>query len=98
MALAVLLPEIPDFFSHTFSKISYHAMASSTEQSMCSLPKARTEAACLALVPYAWPFLWAVDPVESEAFSFVVVQDFDSVAVEDGDDGARKIRGNGRRT
>jgi hypothetical protein len=33
-------------------------------------------------------FLRAVDAAESDAFRVVVVQDFDGVAVEDGDDGA----------
>jgi hypothetical protein len=36
---------------------------------------------------------WAVDPVEADAFGFVVVQDLDGVAVKDGDDGADEIRG-----
>jgi len=43
------------------------------------LPKARAEAACLAL-------LRAVDAAEADAFSALVVQDFEGVAVEDGDD------------
>ena len=32
------------------------------------------------------PYLWAVNPVEPDALSAVVVQDFNGVAVEDGDD------------
>jgi hypothetical protein len=31
-------------------------------------------------------FLRTVDPAEADAFSVVVVQDFNSVAIEDGDD------------
>ena len=34
-------------------------------------------------------FLWAVNPVEADAFSAGVVQDFDGVGVENGDDGGR---------
>jgi len=34
--------------------------------------------------------LRAVDPTEADAFRVLVVQDFDSVAVRDGDDGAVK--------
>jgi hypothetical protein len=30
-------------------------------------------------------FLWAVDAAEADAFCMVAVQDFDGVAVEDGD-------------
>ena len=41
-------------------------------------------------------FLWAVDAVESDAFSAVVVQNFDGVAVEDGDDSLCKIIAKGR--
>jgi hypothetical protein len=35
--------------------------------------------------------LWAVDPAEADAFSFVVAHNFDGVAVEDGDDGAGEV-------
>jgi len=35
-------------------------------------------------------FFRAVDAVEADTFSVVVVQDFEGVAVEDGDDGAEK--------
>jgi len=35
--------------------------------------------------------LRAVDPAEVDAFRVLVVQDFDRVAVEDGDDGAGEI-------
>ena len=36
-------------------------------------------------------FLWAVDAAEADTFRVVVVQDFDGVAVEDGDDGAGEV-------
>ena len=36
-------------------------------------------------------FLWTVDGVEPDAFGVAVVQDFDGVAVEDGDDGPGKV-------
>ena len=37
-------------------------------------------------------FLWAVNPVEADAFSAGVVQDFDGVGVENGDEGAAEVR------
>jgi hypothetical protein len=39
--------------------------------------------------------LRTIDPAEPNAFRVVIVQDFDGVAVEDGDDGAGEI-GEGR--
>ena len=36
-------------------------------------------------------FLWAVNPAEADTFSMVAVQDFDGVAVKDGDDGTGEI-------
>jgi hypothetical protein len=33
----------------------------------------------------------AINPVEADAFSVLIVQNFEGVAVEDGDDGANKI-------
>jgi hypothetical protein len=42
------------------------------------------------------PLLRAVDAVETDAFSVVVVQDFNGVAVKDGDHGAGEV-GNGQR-
>jgi hypothetical protein len=32
-----------------------------------------------------------IDPVETDAFRLLIVQDFESVAVEDGDDGAGEV-------
>ena len=37
------------------------------------------------------PYLWAVNPVEPDAFSAVVMQDFDGVAVEHGDDRPKEV-------
>jgi len=38
-------------------------------------------------------FLGAINPAEADAFRVLVVQDFEGVAVEDGDDRAGEIRG-----
>jgi hypothetical protein len=37
--------------------------------------------------------LWAVDATETDALRVLVVQHFDGVAVEDGDDGAGEVGG-----
>jgi hypothetical protein len=39
-------------------------------------------------------FLRAIDPTEADTFSVLVVQDFDGVAVDHGDDGTGEV-GNG---
>jgi len=39
-------------------------------------------------------FLWAVNAVESDAFGALVVQNFDSVAIEHRDDGAAESPAN----
>ncbi len=36
-------------------------------------------------------FLWAINATQADAFGAVVVQDFESVAVEDGDDEAGEV-------
>jgi hypothetical protein len=41
-------------------------------------------------------FLWAINATQADTFGAVVVQDFDGVAVEDGDDGAGKVDSEGR--
>jgi hypothetical protein len=46
----------------------------------------------LRSLPERLAFLRTVDPAEADALRVVVVQDFESVAVEDGDDGAREFR------
>ena len=51
------------------------------------------EAVCLARLPYAWPFLWAIDAAEADAFRALIVQDFHRVAVDDSD----YLRGKSRR-
>ena len=44
------------------------------------------------MTPYSHlAFLWTVDPAEAETFSMVAVQDFEDVAVKDGDDGAGEV-------
>jgi len=35
---------------------------------------------------------WTVDAVEADTFRVVIVQDFERVAVKDGDDGAGEVR------
>jgi hypothetical protein len=49
-------------------------------------PKQPAWLACRRLGPFR-----AVDAVETDAFRVVIVQDFDSVAVEDGDNEAREV-------
>jgi hypothetical protein len=38
-------------------------------------------------------FLRAIDAAQADAFSMMAVQDFEGVAVENGDDGAGEVRG-----
>ena len=45
----------------------------------------------LRSLPESLALLGAVDPAEADAFRVVIMQDFDGVAVEDGDDGAGEI-------
>jgi hypothetical protein len=56
-----------------------------------SFPKTNSEAACLAFWPKAWPFSRQSDAAEADTFRVLIVQDFDSVAVEDGDDGSGEV-------
>ena len=51
----------------------------------------------MALLAVGLAFLRAVDAAEADAFRVVVVQDFDGVAVEDGDDGAGEVGESGIR-
>jgi hypothetical protein len=37
-------------------------------------------------------FLWAINAAQADTFGAVVVQDFEDVAVKDGDDEAREVR------
>jgi len=36
-------------------------------------------------------FLWAINATQADRFGAVVVQDFEGVAVEDGDDGVGEV-------
>ena len=47
----------------------------------------------LRLLPVGLVLLRAIDTAEADAFRVLVVEDFESVAVEDGDDGADKLSG-----
>ena len=42
-------------------------------------------------------FLRAIDPAEADAFRVLVVEDFEGIAVEDGDDEAMILRDSGGR-
>ena len=45
----------------------------------------------LGIVDVGLAFLWAVDATEADALSMVAVQDFEGVAVENGDNGAGEV-------
>lgn len=45
----------------------------------------------LGILPIGLPLLRAVDAMESNAFGVLVVQNFDGIAVEDGDDLAGEV-------
>jgi hypothetical protein len=49
----------------------------------------------LRSLPVGLGFLGTIDTVEGDAFGVVVVQDFDGVAVEDGDDLAGEVSKDG---
>ena len=59
--------------------------------SVTFLPKTSSEVACLAFVPKAWPFSGQSMPVQSDAFSAVVVQHFDRVTIENAYDSRYEI-------
>ena len=52
------------------------------------LPEGEVRGSVLGLLAEGLAFLRAVNPAEADAFRMLIVQDFDGVAVEDGDDGA----------
>ena len=52
------------------------------------LPKGEGRGCLLGTLAVGLAFLYAVDAVETDPFGVDVVQDFDGVAIEDGDDGA----------
>ena len=58
---------------------------------LTALPKTSSEGGLLGLLPVGLPLLWAVNPVEPDTFSAVVVQDVDGVTVEDRNDGAGEV-------
>jgi hypothetical protein len=45
----------------------------------------------LVVVAVGLAFLRAVDPAEADPFGVLVVQNFEGIAVEDGDDGAGEV-------
>jgi hypothetical protein len=51
---------------------------------MTSFPKTKVDVACLF-------FLRAVEAAQTDAFRALMVQDFDGIAVEDGDDRAGEV-------
>ncbi len=55
------------------------------------LPKDKCRGGLLRSLAVGLAFLWAVDAVEADAFRVLVMKDFDSVAVKDGDDGAGEV-------
>jgi hypothetical protein len=50
----------------------------------------------LGVVAVSLTFLWAINATQADTFRAGIVQDFDSVAVEDGDDGAGEVSAEGR--
>ena len=61
------------------------------------LPEGEVRGGVLGFLAVGLAFLRAVDAAEADAFGFVVVQDFNGVAVEDRDDGAGKVGESGIR-
>ena len=55
------------------------------------LPEGEGRGGLLGSLAEGLAFLRAVDAAEADAFRVLVVQDFDGVAVEDGDDGAGEV-------
>lgn len=55
------------------------------------LPEDKLRGGVLSVVAICLAFLLTVDALESETFGVFVVQDFEGVAFEDGDDGAEEI-------
>jgi len=60
------------------------------------LPECEVRGGLLGSLAESLAFLRAVDAVESDTFSAVVVQDFDGVAVKDGDNFSMKSRSKAR--
>ena len=55
------------------------------------LPEGEVRSGVLGLLAVSLAFIRAVDAAKTDAFSVVTVQNFDSVAVEDGDDRAGEV-------
>jgi hypothetical protein len=51
-------------------------------------PDGEVRSSVLGLLPVSLAFLRAVYPAAADTFGFTIMQDFEGVAVEDGDDGA----------
>jgi hypothetical protein len=60
-------------------------------------PEDECRGSLLGIVAEGLALLWAVDATEADTFRMGVVQDFDGVTVEDGDNGASEV-GKSRRT
>ena len=60
------------------------------------LPKDEVRGGVLGIVAKGLAFFRAVDATETDAFRALVVQDFESVAVKDSDDGAGEVDGESR--
>ena len=60
------------------------------------LPKDEVRGGVLGIVAKGLAFLRAVDATETDAFRALVVQNFESVAVKDSDDGAGEVGGESR--
>jgi len=56
------------------------------------LPKGKVRSGLLGSLAEGLALLWAIDATETDTFRAVIVQDFEGVAVEDGDDGTGEIR------
>ena len=60
------------------------------------LPKDEVRGGVLGIVAKGLAFFRAVDATETDAFRALVVQDFQSVAVKDGDNGTGEVGGESR--
>jgi hypothetical protein len=54
-------------------------------------PESEVRGGVLGFLAVSLAFLRTVDPAETDAFRVLVVEDFEVVAVEDGDDGAGEV-------
>jgi hypothetical protein len=56
-------------------------------------PKHHFDRRLLGLMAVLLTFLWTVDATQTDTFGVSVVEDFDSIAIKDGDDEAREVGG-----